>query len=106
MARRLSQTTRTLNCASRTSGFDPSIYPSSRRQEILNDHIGISLPGTPAIAIGSNRLIAWGFTNSYGDFTDWVRVRLDSADSMRYRSAEGWKSLVVHREILHVRGER
>ncbi len=80
------------------------IYPSSRRQEILNDHIGVSLPGTPAIAIGSNRRIAWGFTNSYGDFTDWVRVRLDSADSMRYRSAEGWKSLVVHREILHVRG--
>ncbi|HET7061267.1 MAG TPA: penicillin acylase family protein, partial [Nitrosospira sp.] len=61
------------------------IYPSSQRPETVNDHIGVGLPGTPAIAIGSNRQIAWGFTNSYGDFTDWVRVRLDPSDPNRYR---------------------
>ena len=81
------------------------IYPNSRRSGLMNDHIGASLPGTPAIAVGSNRQIAWGFTNSYGDFTDWVRVSLDPADPFRYRSPTGWKPVTVHRETLHVRGE-
>ncbi len=81
------------------------IYPNSRRPGLMNDHIGASLPGTPAIAVGSNRQVAWGFTNSYGDFADWVRVMLDPADSFRYRSPAGWKPVTVHREILHVRGE-
>jgi penicillin amidase len=31
---------------------------------------GVTLPGTPAMVAGSNGHIAWGFTNSYGDFTD------------------------------------
>ncbi|SEK87338.1 penicillin acylase family protein [Nitrosovibrio tenuis] len=81
------------------------IYPNSRRPGFMNDHIGASLPGTPAIAVGSNRQIAWGFTNSYGDFADWVRVMLHPADAFLYRSPAGWKPLTVHREVLHVRGE-
>jgi penicillin amidase len=80
------------------------IYPDSRRPGLDNDIIGASLPGTPAIAVGSNRHIVWSFTNSYGDFTDWVRIRLDPADKSRYRNAAGWKSVTVHREILHARG--
>jgi penicillin G amidase len=35
---------------------------------------------------------------------DWVRVTLDPMDSSRYRSAKGWKPLIIHQEILHVRG--
>ena len=34
------------------------------------DITGVTLPGTPAVAAGSNGQIAWGFTNSYGDFSD------------------------------------
>ena len=34
------------------------------------DITGVTLPGTPAVAAGSNGQIAWGFTNSYGDFAD------------------------------------
>ena len=80
------------------------IYPNSRHPGLMNDVIGASLPGTPAIAVGSNRQIAWSFTNSYGDFIDWVRVKQHPADASRYRSAAGWKSVTTHREILHVRG--
>ena len=32
---------------------------------------GFSLPGLPAIVVGSNTHVAWGFTNSYGDYLDW-----------------------------------
>lgn len=34
------------------------------------DITGVTLPGTPAVVAGSNGQIAWGFTNSYGDFSD------------------------------------
>ena len=67
------------------------IYPNSRRPGLTMIIIGASLPGTPAIAVGSNRQVAWSFTNSYGDFTDWVRVMLDPGGYFRYRSATGWK---------------
>ena len=31
---------------------------------------GVTLPGTPLLVAGSNGHIAWGFTNSYGDWLD------------------------------------
>lgn len=40
---------------------------------------GVSLPGAPAIVVGSNNKIAWGFTNGYLDTADWVE--LSQADS-------------------------
>jgi penicillin amidase len=41
------------------------------------DVIGATLPGTPAIAIGRNRFIAWGETNVAADVEDLFRERLD-----------------------------
>ena len=38
------------------------------------DLTGVTLPGTPSIVAGSNRHIAWGFTNSYGAFETVVRL--------------------------------
>ena len=46
--------------------------------EIGGDHPvraeGVTLPGVPAIVAGSNGHVAWGFTNSYGQWFDWVKV--------------------------------
>ncbi|MCB1843864.1 MAG: penicillin acylase family protein, partial [Halioglobus sp.] len=39
------------------------------------DISGVTLPGTPAMVVGSNGRIAWGFTNSYGDWSDAIVVR-------------------------------
>jgi penicillin amidase len=63
---------------------------------------GVTLPGVPGLVAGSNGHIAWGFTNSYGDWTDWVRVERDAADPKRYRNATGFADIVIHRETLHV----
>jgi penicillin G amidase len=46
------------------------------------DVAGVTLPGTPALVAGSNGRIAWGFTNSYGDFSD---VRFAPCASPDYR---------------------
>jgi penicillin G amidase len=39
--------------------------------------VGVTLPGVPALVAGSNGHIAWGFTNSYGKWFDWVLVPKD-----------------------------
>ncbi|MGY4515912.1 penicillin acylase family protein [Lysobacter sp. HA18] len=38
------------------------------------DVTGFTLPGLPGVIVGSNTHVAWGFTNSYGDWLDWVVV--------------------------------
>ncbi|MCF6437314.1 penicillin acylase family protein [Pseudoalteromonas sp. MMG022] len=35
---------------------------------------GVSLPGAPAIVVGTNNKVAWGFTNGYLDVADWVEL--------------------------------
>ncbi|TMO68734.1 penicillin acylase family protein [Pseudoalteromonas aurantia] len=35
---------------------------------------GVSLPGAPAIVVGTNDHIAWGFTNGYLDTADWIEL--------------------------------
>lgn len=35
---------------------------------------GVTLPGVPAMVVGSNGHVAWGFTNSYGQWFDWIKV--------------------------------
>lgn len=67
------------------------------------DLIGVSLPGAPALVVGSNGHIAWGFTNSLGDWSD---VSLVSCDPPRreYRTQAGPRRFAVRRESLRVRG--
>ena len=49
--------------------------------------IGVTLPGAPAVVVGSNGFIAWGFTNSYGDWSD--RVVLETWDNDHYLTPQG-----------------
>jgi penicillin amidase len=58
-------------------------YPARLRttDEPAVDVTGVTLPGTPAVAAGSNGHVAWGFTNSYGDFVD---VRFGPCTSPEY----------------------
>jgi len=78
------------------------IYQTTTSSNRTHDIIGISLPGVPSIVIGSNRFIAWSFTNSYGDFADWVRVRIDEKDKTRYLSPTGWKPIDTIQETIHI----
>lgn len=66
--------------------------------------VGVTLPGAPALVAGSNGQVAWGFTNSYGDWVDLVILTTDSADSTRYRTPAGWRSLNRVPEVITVAG--
>lgn len=78
-------------------------YPDTASAHDWHDITGLSLPGVPSIVIGSNRHIAWSFTNSHGDFADWVRVNIDKNDNTRYLSSNGWKPLNIAQETIRVR---
>ena len=66
--------------------------------------IGVTLPGTPALVAGSNGNVAWGFTNSYGDWLDLVVLETDPFDPTRYRTPAGWQRLALVAEIIEVSG--
>jgi penicillin amidase len=79
-------------------------YPDPTAPNGQRDAVGVTLPGTPALIVGSNGQIAWGFTNSYGDWSDWVRVLRDPHDSTRYKVPEGWASIEKHEEVIRIKG--
>ncbi|WP_313348664.1 penicillin acylase family protein [Stenotrophomonas sp.] len=57
------------------------------------DASGFSLPGLPAIVVGSNGHVAWGFTNSYIDNADYVAV------------PAGAGGITTHQERIQVAGQ-
>jgi penicillin G amidase len=65
---------------------------------------GVSLPGVPFVLAGSNGRIAWGLTNSQGDWTDLVNLQVDPKDKSRYLTPQGWQSFVEHVETIDIRG--
>lgn len=65
---------------------------------------GVTLPGLPVLVAGSNGRVAWGFTNSHGDFDDLVVVETDPQQSNRYRTPEGFVEYSLRREHIEVRG--
>ena len=67
-------------------------YPDPRAPDGQVDVSGFSLPGLPAIVVGSNGHVAWGFTNSYIDNADFMPV------------AAGAEGVQVHEERIRVAG--
>ena len=66
--------------------------------------VGATLPGHPAMVIGSNTNVAWGFTNTWGDFTDIVLLDTDPQNPERYRTPDGWHTFDRHDEVITVAG--
>ncbi|WP_445367426.1 penicillin acylase family protein [Methylomonas sp. BW4-1] len=71
-----------------------------------NRHIyGVTLPGAPAVILGGNDDVAWGFTNVTGDFLDLIRLETDPAHPGQYRTPQGWQAFTEHQETIRVKGE-
>jgi penicillin amidase len=68
------------------------------------DVSGVSLPGVPAIAAGSNGHVAWGFSNSYGDFQDLVRLEPGPEIATSYLTPEGPREFEETVERIEVAG--
>ena len=65
--------------------------------------VGVSIPGVPAVIAGSNGNVAWGFTNSYGDFTDLVEIAETPSRPGQVKLPGGWETPVEHTETILVK---
>ncbi|MGE0863459.1 MAG: penicillin acylase family protein [Vicinamibacterales bacterium] len=65
---------------------------------------GLTLPGLPSMVVGSNGHVAWGFTNTGGDWSDLVRIDPDPRDPARYLTPDGVKTFDVFDETIAVKG--
>lgn len=65
---------------------------------------GASLPGTPAIVVGSNEHIAWGFTNSQGDYHDVIVLKTND-DKTQYLTQDGLQDFQVETEVVQIKGK-
>jgi penicillin amidase len=68
------------------------------------DVTGVSLPGLPAVIVGHNQRIAWGFTNLGPDVED---LYVESFNGQgEYLTPLGWQKPALRHEIIRVRGGR
>ena len=65
---------------------------------------GLTLPGIPSLVVGSNGHVAWGFTNTGGDWSDLVRLEPDPRDAAKYLTPDGPKAFEVYRETIAAKG--
>src|SRR5256884_4602975 len=67
------------------------------------DVAGVALPGTPAVILGHNQRIAWGFTN-VGPTVEDLYLETFNSDG-QYLTPQGWKHPQRRQEIIHVKGK-
>ena len=66
---------------------------------------GASLPGTPAIVVGSNEHIAWGFTNSQGDYHDVIVLKTNE-EKTQYLTKAGFVDFDLELETIKIKGKK
>ncbi len=66
--------------------------------------VGVTLPGTPFITVGSNGRIAWGYTDAYVDTTDVITVGVENRANSFYQTPDGWKEIEDRTEVIKIKG--
>lgn len=65
---------------------------------------GATLPGTPLLVAGSNSRLAWGFTNTQGDWSDVILLQTNE-DESQYLGPDGWQDFDRQQESIAVKGQ-
>jgi penicillin amidase len=66
--------------------------------------VGVTLPGTPLVVVGSNGRVAWGFTDAYVDTTDVINLATETTAHSFYQAPDGWKQIEKRTEEIKVKG--
>lgn len=64
---------------------------------------GVTLPGVPAVVVGGNDHVAWGFTNVIADLLDLIRLDVNPDNPQEYRTPKGWQAFTEQRETIRVK---
>ncbi|HEV8069157.1 MAG TPA: penicillin acylase family protein [Planctomycetaceae bacterium] len=79
------------------------VWPEADGSKTDQRITGLTLPGTPAMVVGSNGHIAWGFTNTQADWADVVIVDVDQHDKESYLTPKGPQKFEHHSEKIKVK---
>lgn len=66
--------------------------------------VGATEPALPGVSIGHNEDIAWGLTVFPIDQEDLFLEELNPKNPDEYRTASGWATMRVKKEVFHVKG--
>ncbi len=80
------------------------VLPDERRPGQTRTLSGVTLPGGPQMAVGTNGDIAWGFTNSAGDWSDLVIIEPVPGEPTKYRTPDGPRAFDIATESIAVKG--
>ncbi len=78
-------------------------WPNEDDPSTMHRVTGVTLPGGPAVIVGSNGSVAWGFTNTEGDWSDLVILEIDPADPNRYLTPDGYRNFEHGEAVIRVR---
>lgn len=82
------------------------LWPRADDPKQFHELNGVTLPGAPAVVVGSNGSIAWGFTNSNTDTGDLVLVQPDVALPDRlYGYGTGPTEYETRTQTIKVKGQ-
>lgn len=82
----------------------PNIWYRAKIRYKNNVLSGITLPGLPIVVSGTNRHVAWGYTNALADVIDLVTLETNPENENEYLGPQGWMTFVTTNETIHVRG--
>jgi penicillin G amidase len=68
------------------------------------DLTGVTLPGAPLLVAGSNGHVAWGFTNSYGNWLNVTLVPCTAVNDNEVQTPSETIPLSVESEEIHIKG--
>ena len=80
------------------------VFPDPAEPSTNERITGVTLPGLPGLVVGSNGRVAWGFTNTGGDWSDLIRVEPDPRDPKKYLTPDGPKPFDVFEETIAAKG--
>jgi len=80
------------------------VWPDAARPGEEHRVTGVTLPGAPTMIAGSNGHVAWGFTNSQGDWSDLVLLENDPREPDVYRTPDGPRRFEVIEERIEAKG--
>ncbi|MEP7356857.1 MAG: penicillin acylase family protein, partial [Anaerolineales bacterium] len=68
------------------------------------DVTGYSFAGVPAVVIGHNARIAWGFTNVGPDVEDLYIEKINPSNANQYEVNGAWVDMTVAQDVIKVKG--
>lgn len=81
----------------------PSLWYLMHLQSPTQNVIGVSIPGSPGIIIGTNEEVAWSTTNGGSDVLDWYQIQFENSKHNTYLYEGQKRAVFTKTRTLHIK---